>query len=65
MGKPIYISDDSAHSRRIIVRPTSEPCRFCKEEGDAVEVDTSDDEYLSFVCCARCFVMLCKGIIPA
>lgn len=64
MRQPLFISDDNAHSRRIVVcgedwQGSPIECMFCGSQ-DAIDVDTSDGEYLSFSCCARCFTALCE-----
>ena len=57
----LYRSEDDAYGRRLCVGKASEPCRFCGTTQRVVEVDSSDEEYLSFICCVACFSDFCHG----
>ena len=58
-GKPVWRSFNEAYSRHAQVYRKKVMCDVCREpERVCLSVDTSDDEYLRFQCCATCFVRL-------
>jgi hypothetical protein len=58
----VFSSTEHAYHRHVSVSVGIAICDVCKKKTDVAEIDTSDGEYLSFVCCAPCFQdLIIKG----
>lgn len=53
----VYRSGDDAYGRRVEVRRYEFGCDSCGG-GPALDINTSQGEYLSFWCCGPCFIAL-------
>lgn len=53
-SRTVYVSEDDAWSRRVIVQIGQSKCDICKEQTEVMNIDTSDGEYLSLDCCKKC-----------
>lgn len=54
--------EDRAHRRGVVVKQKVHKCDVCNKDKHCLEVNTSDEEYDSFFCCAKCFTnLLLKG----
>lgn len=51
----IFESEENAYSRHVIVYRTNMPCMKCGVP-NTIEIDTSDDEYLSGIFCKPCLI---------
>lgn len=60
----IYTSNDELYGRHITVHITDAPCRFCNEVNGNVQFDSSENEYLPIIVCARCVRTISTGVLP-
>ena len=60
-SKNVWESEDSVYSRGVLVNRVESQCSVCKSETMVLDIDTSDGEYLSFLCCLPCFTKLIGG----
>jgi hypothetical protein len=60
-AKKVWESDNSMYGRGILVKRVDSECSVCKRETTTLDIDTSDGEYLSFLCCLPCFTKLLSG----
>lgn len=58
MTKYVWESEKEIYGRYPVVYKMGEVCSVCNESTDTLTIDTSDFEYLEFVCCLTCFTRL-------
>ena len=61
MSDTVWKSDTAAYGRHVYVKRMEWYCDVCEQQTTVLDVDTSDDEYLSWTCCLPCFAKLIEG----